>query len=197
MNQIIRKHMRNCCFLLLTFLTGLFYFCFFLVGITFGITMAFTLVGLPILSYVLSATSKFVQYERIQTKVYTDISTYDVPSRSRPQGGLWEQVKTELMDGRNWKAIFWLMLKFVIGLICLLCVVLFYVAPFIFLLAPVMYLWMDITFVGMEIRTFGASLLVMLAGVLYLWIGPYLGSILVKWIGGYTRRLVGSFVRNQ
>ncbi len=47
MNQRIQKHMRNFCFLLLTFATGLFYLCFYLVGITLGVSMAFTLVGLP------------------------------------------------------------------------------------------------------------------------------------------------------
>jgi len=50
---------------------------------------AFTLVGLPILYYVLRSTSVFVQYERIQAKVYTNISIDRIPSRTRVEEGLW------------------------------------------------------------------------------------------------------------
>ncbi|NRF93831.1 sensor domain-containing protein [Paenibacillus frigoriresistens] len=103
MNQGIRKHLRNFWFLLLTFATGLFYFCFYLVGMTTGVTMAFTLVGLLILHYVLRSTSAFIQHERIQTEGYTDISIGLIPSRTRTEGSLWDQVKAELSDMRNWK----------------------------------------------------------------------------------------------
>ncbi|AJS60626.1 hypothetical protein UB51_21635 [Paenibacillus sp. IHBB 10380] len=190
MNLRIQKHMRNFCFLLLTFATGLFYFCFYFVGITLGVSMAFTLVGLPILYYVLRSTSVFVQYERSQTKVYTDISIDRIPSRTRAEEGLWERVKVDLLDASNWKVICWLLLKFVIGLVSIICAALFYVAPLIFLLAPILYRLNNFTFFGMEIRTLGDSLLIMLAGAVLIWIGSYLGNGLVKMIGGHTRRMV-------
>ncbi|OPH53479.1 hypothetical protein BC351_06335 [Paenibacillus ferrarius] len=186
MNQIISKYMRNFRFLLLTFVTGLFYFCFYLVGITFGIGMAFTLVGLPILHYVLRSTRAFVQYERTQTKVYTDISIAMISSR-RGEGSLWEQVKAELSDVRNWRTICWLMLKFVIGLVSILCAVLFYVAPLMFMVTPLLYKYIDVTIMGMTIQTLKEALLIMLVGVILMGIGHYLGNGLVKMIGGYTR----------
>ncbi|WP_216855388.1 sensor domain-containing protein [Paenibacillus alba] len=186
MNQIISKYMRNFRFLLLTFVTGIFYFCFYLVGITFGIGMAFTLVGLPILHYVLRSTRTFVQYERTQTKVYTDISIAMVSSR-RGEGSLWEQVRAELSDVRNWRTIFWLMLKFVIGIASILCAVLFYVAPLMFMLTPFLYSFIDVTIMGMTIQTLKEALLIMLVGVILMGVGHYLGNGLVKMIGGYTR----------
>jgi len=190
MNQRIQKYMRNFYFLLLTFTTGLFYFCFYLVGITLGVAMAFTLVGLPILYYVLRSTGAFVQYERSQTKAYTSISIDQIPSRTREGGGLWEQVKVDLLDASNWKVIFWLLLKFVMGLVSIICATLFYLTPLIFLLAPILYPLSHFTFFGMEIRTLGESLLIMLAGAVLIWIGSYLGNGLVKMIGGHTRRMV-------
>lgn len=199
MNQRIRKDLRNFCFLLLTFVTGLFYFCFYLVGITMGVTMAFTLVGLPILHYVLRSTRAFVQHERIQTESYTDISIGPVPSRTRTEGSLWDQVKAELSDKRNWKAIFGLMLIFVIGLVSVICAALFYVTPLILLLAPilsVLNLLDYFSFLGMEIRTFGDSLYVMLAGALLIWFGPYLGNGLVTMIGSHTRRMVAGLAES-
>ncbi|MNH94375.1 hypothetical protein D3C73_469930 [compost metagenome] len=190
MNQRIQQHMRNFRFLLITFATGTFYFCFYLVGITFGVAMAFTLVGLPIIHYVLRSTHTFMQYERIHTRVYTGISIDPIPSRTRSDGNLWEQVKTELLDARNWRAIFSLMQKFLIGLVSITSAALLYVTPLLFLLVPFFYRLSYISILGMEIRTLGASLLTMLAGVVLTWIGSYLGNRLVMRIGGYTRRMV-------
>ncbi|MCY9666022.1 hypothetical protein M5X11_13785 [Paenibacillus alginolyticus] len=69
------------------FLVFVAYFCdrvvlllFLFGGYDYGVTMAFTLVGLPILHYVLRSTSAYIQHERIQTEGYTDISIGLVPS---------------------------------------------------------------------------------------------------------------------
>ncbi|MNC14522.1 hypothetical protein D3C75_623040 [compost metagenome] len=197
MNQIIRKHVRNFCFLLITFATGLFYFCFYLVGITFGVAMSFTLVGIPILYYVLRSTETFLQYERIRTKVYTDISVRTLPTRSHEEGSLWEKVKMELQDNHNWRAIIGLMLQLGIGMVSLICATLFYLTPIILLLSPILYLLdvSSITLFGIENKTFNISLFFMLLGAVSLWIGAYLGNSLVKMIGRYTRRLVKDFAR--
>ncbi|WP_339318326.1 sensor domain-containing protein [Paenibacillus sp. FSL R10-2734] len=197
MNQMIRKHVRNFCFLLITFATGLFYFCFYLVGITFGVAMSFTLVGIPILYYVLRTTELFLQHERIRTKVYTDISVRTIPTRSEEEGSLWEKVKTTLLDEHNWRAIIGLMLQLGIGMLSLICATLFYLAPIILLFAPVLYL-LDISSIslfGIENKTLNISLIFMLLGAIFLWLGAYLGNGLVKMIGRYTRRLVKDFSR--
>jgi hypothetical protein len=197
MNQMIRKHVRNFCFLLITFATGLFYFCFYLVGITFGIAMSFTLVGIPVLYYVLRSTETFLQHERIRTKVYTDISVRTLPTRSEEEGNMWGKVKAELFDEHNWRAIIGLMLQLGIGMLSLICATLFYLAPIILLLSPILY-FIDIssiTLFGIENKTLNTSFLFMLLGAVFLWIGAYLGNGLVKMIGRYTRRLVKDFAR--
>jgi hypothetical protein len=197
MSQMIRKHVRNFCFLLITFATGLFYFCFYLVGITFGVAMSFTIVGIPILYYVLRSTETFLQHERIRTKVYTDISVRTLPTRSQEEGNMWEKVKAELSDEHNWRAIIGLMLQLGIGMLSLICATLFYLSPIILLLSPILY-FIDISSIslfGIENKTLNTSLLFMLLGAVFLWIGAYLGNGLVKMIGRYTRRLVKDFAR--
>ncbi|OZQ70547.1 hypothetical protein CA600_00780 [Paenibacillus sp. VTT E-133280] len=197
MNQMIRKHVRNFCFLLITFATGLFYLCFYLVGITFGVAMSFTIVGIPILYYVLRSTETFLQHERIRTKIYTDISVRTLPTRSQEEGSMWERVKAEFLNEHNWRAIIGLMLHGIIGMLSLICAALFYFAPIILLLAPILYLF-DVTSIslfGIENKTLSSSLLFMLLGAVFLWIGAYLGNGLVRMIGLYTRRLVKNFAR--
>ncbi|OMD38123.1 sensor domain-containing protein [Paenibacillus odorifer] len=197
MNQMIRKHVRNFCYLLITFATGLFYLCFYMVGITFGVAMSFTIVGIPILYYVLRSTETFLQHERIRTKVYTDISVRTIPARSQEEGSMWERVKGELLDEHNWRAIIGLMLQGIIGMLSLICAALFYLTPIILLLSPVLYSFgvSSISFFGVTNSTLRSSLFFMLLGALFLWIGAYLGNSLVKMIGRYTRRLVKDFAR--
>lgn len=185
----IEEHLRNFNFLLITFTRGLFYFCFYLVGIITGFSLAFTLVGLPILHYVLRTTAKFVDQERTMVKVYADITMDPVKGRPLATGGLWEQVKAEVLDARNWKVIGLLMFKFVIGCMSLICTALFYFAPCLFLLTPVLYQVIPMTLLGVEINTLSKALLIMLGGAALFWIGSQLGRGLVKLIAGYTVRM--------
>ncbi|WP_368908809.1 sensor domain-containing protein, partial [Bacillus wiedmannii] len=67
------RFIQNGYFLLLTFVTGLFYFCFYLIALLFSFTLSFTVVGIPLVIRVLQTTTHFIQFERIQTKIYTDI----------------------------------------------------------------------------------------------------------------------------
>ncbi len=69
-----QKTLQDFYFLLFTFASGFFYFCFYLVSITFALVMTVIFFCIPLLAWVLQTTHTFVQYERIQTKVYTDIS---------------------------------------------------------------------------------------------------------------------------
>ncbi|MGI8282449.1 sensor domain-containing protein, partial [Bacillus mycoides] len=84
-----RKILQDFYFLMFTFASGLFYFCFYLVSVTFALVMTVIFVGIPLLARVLQTTQTFVQYERIQTKVYTDISIDPLPPRVKRGGDRW------------------------------------------------------------------------------------------------------------
>ncbi|MGW9125459.1 sensor domain-containing protein [Paenibacillus chitinolyticus] len=176
-------------FLLLTFATGVFYFCFYLVSLVFSLSMAFTLIGLPMITYVMRSTRTFARYERIQTKIYTDLSIepYDEPEIK--EGSLWQQAKEELTDRRNWTIIGWLMLKFPLGLLVLLLAVLCYIAPVIFILVPLAVPYLDIYFAGIRVDTFVKSLFVMAGGVLLAYAGAKLGRSSALLVGRYIRQM--------
>ncbi len=195
MNKTIRCFFQNGYFLLLTFATGLFYFCFYLVTLTLGIGLSFTVAGIPLLTQVLRTTLTFVQYERIQTKIYTDITTQPYERRIRTEQSLWAQAKEELTDTRNWTAICWLMLKFGIGLLCLLSVALLCVLPLLLMLTPLFFPIFDIRLFGIQIDTFMQSLFIMALGVIFTFISSWLLNVLVRLIGGYTRQMTKRLYR--
>lgn len=190
MKKRLIRNMQNVIFMLLTFTTGLFYFCFYLVSLTLGVSLSFTLIGLPLLTYVMRTTQIFVQYERIQTKIYTDISIEPYEGKQPIVGPLWIQAKAELMDRRNWSTIFWLMLKFVIGIVCLIGTVVLYILPLTLILTPFLIPFGGIHMMGMTINTLDKSLFIMLVGLALAFLGSWIGDGAVRMGGVYTRHMI-------
>lgn len=181
------RNVQNGIFLLFTFVSGVFYLCFYLVSIMLGLALSFTVVGIPLLTNVLRTTQTFVQYERIQTKIYTDISIEPLAMRQRAVGNQWKQAKAELTDERNWISIYWLMKKFVIGCICLVVGVLIYIAPVCFAIVPLLYHFIEINFLGSVVDSELKALQIMSLGFILMIGCSKIGNGLVKLIGGYTR----------
>ncbi len=177
-------------FLLLTFTTGLFYFCFYLVSLMLGVSLSFTVIGIPLLTYVMRSTQTFVRYERIQTKIYTDISIEDYEEKLPIEGSLWMQAKDELLDQRNWRAIQWLMLKLIIGIVCLFCAMILYIVPLTFILSPFLIPFGGVQFMNIPIDTLPKSLLMVVFGGVLVVIGSWLGNGVVRMSGSYTRHMI-------
>ncbi|MEH7403662.1 sensor domain-containing protein [Gottfriedia acidiceleris] len=184
------RFIQNGYFLLLTFVTGLFYFCFYLVALLLSFTLSFTVVGIPLVIRVLQTTTTFIQFERIQTKIYTDISTDSYNRSVTTDTSDWAQVKLGITNRRTWSAVFWLMQKFVIGIFSLISAAILYVMPLMFLLAPLLYRSIDMNIFFMQIDTFAKSLLVMSVGIASTAISIKLVDGLAKKIGGYTRNMI-------
>ncbi|WP_028549472.1 sensor domain-containing protein [Paenibacillus sp. UNC451MF] len=181
---------QNGYFLLLTFVTGLFYFCFYMVALLLSLSLSFTVVGIPIVTLVLRTTTTFIQFERTQTKIYTDITTTPYDRKVTTDASVWAQAKFELMDSRNWTAVFWLMQKLVIGLVSLVSAAILFLVPLAFLLAPLLYRYIEMNVIFMQVDSFAKSLLIMAVGALLIVISFKLTERLAKTIGGYTRSMI-------
>ncbi|MGE6348668.1 histidine kinase (plasmid) [Bacillus mycoides] len=184
-----RKVLQDFYFLLFTFASGLFYFCFYLVSVTFALVMTVIFVGIPLLARVLQTTHTFVQYERIQTKVYTDISIDPLPPRIKRGGDRWIKAGEIILNSSNWRAIFWLMQKFFIGMISFICAVILYVAPIVFIFTPLLFQYFDIYLLGIAVNSWEKAIFVMIVGCILIWIHNFIGNCLVRIIGMYTRSM--------
>jgi len=149
--------------------------------------LSFTVVGIPLLTNVLRTTQTFVQHERIQTKIYTDISIEPLETRQRAEGNQWMQARAELMDVRNWVSVYWLMQKFFIGCISLVIGVLIYIAPICFVVTPLLYPYLELTFFGIRVDSDLMALQIMSLGFILMIGCSMIGNGLVQLIGGYTR----------
>ncbi|EOP46063.1 sensor domain-containing protein [Bacillus cereus] len=184
-----RKILQDFYFLMFTFASGLFYFCFYLVSVTFALVMTVIFVGIPLLARVLQTTQTFVQYERIQTKVYTDISIDPLPPRVKRGGDRWIKAGEIILNSSNWRAIFWLMQKFFVGMISLICAVILYVSPLVFIFTPLLFQYLDIYLLGIAVNSWETAIFVMIVGCILIWIHNLIGNCLVRIIGMYTRSM--------
>lgn len=184
-----RKRLQDFYFLLFTFGSGLFYFCFYLASITFALAMTVIFVGIPLLARVLRTTHTFVQYERIQTKVYTDISIEPILTRTNSGRDKWMKAREAILSSSNWRAVFWLMQKFFIGVISLICAVILYIAPLVIIVTPILFQHLDIYLWGFAVDSWEKAISVMIAGCILVWINTRIGKSLVQIVGMYTRSM--------
>ncbi|KAA0757833.1 sensor domain-containing protein [Bacillus sp. TE8-1] len=182
-----QKTLQDFYFLLFTFVSGFFYFCFYLVSITFALVMTIIFWGIPLLAWVLQTTHTFVQYERIQTKVYTDISIDLFEPRKKEEGDKWIKAIDTILNNSNWRAIFWLMQKIFVGIMSLICAVLLYVIPLGCIVTPLLFQYFNIYLLGIAVNSLEAAIFVMIAGFILIWIHNLIGNSLVRIIGMYTR----------
>ncbi|EEM13351.1 MULTISPECIES: sensor domain-containing protein [Bacillus] len=184
-----QKTLQDFYFLLFTFASGFFYFCFYLVSITFALVMTVFFVGIPLLAGVLQTTHTFVQYERIQTKVYTDISIEPLPPRIKRGGDRWIKAGEIILNSSNWRAIFWLMQKFFVGMISLICAVILYITPLLFIFIPLLFQYFNIYLLGIAVNSWEKAIFVTIVGCILIWIHIFIGNCLVRIIGMYTRSM--------
>lgn len=190
MTRTVASFLQNGYFLLFTFVTGLFYFCFYLVAIILGLSLSFTVVGVPLLANVLRTTTVFLGFERVQTKIYMDITTEPCVKAVNPKVSNWPQAKKELLNRRNWIAIGWLMLKFPVGILSLVSAALLYVAPPVLIAVPFLYPFISISIMGATVDTFAIAMMVSATGVVLMMVSYWLADRLARWIGGYTRLMI-------
>ncbi|NSL68123.1 sensor domain-containing protein [Bacillus toyonensis] len=182
-----QKTLQDFYFLLFTFVSGFFYFCFYLVSITFALVMTIIFWGIPLLAWVLQTTHTFVQYERIQTKIYTDISIDLFEPRKKEEGDKWIKARDTILKNSNWRAIFWLMQKIFVGIMSLICAVLLYVMPIVCIVTPLLFQYFNIYLLGIAVNSWETAIFVMIVGFILIWIHNLIGNDLVRIIGMYTR----------
>ncbi|PED88896.1 sensor domain-containing protein [Bacillus toyonensis] len=190
MKASAQKTLQDFYFLLFTFVSGFFYFCFYLISITFALVMTIIFWGIPLLAWVLQTTQTFVQYERIQTKVYTDISIDLFEPRKKEERDKWIIMRDIILNNSNWRAIFWLMQKIFVGIMSLICAVLLYIMPIVCIVTPLLFQYFNIYLLGIAVNSWETAIFVMIVGFILIWIHNLIGNDLVRIIGMYTRFMV-------
>jgi hypothetical protein len=105
----------NVGYLLLAFPLGILYFVFLVTGLSLGVGLLITLLGIPILVATLTAAYALGEFERRITNAMLGLRTPPTPRTST--GGLWEKTKTLVRRAETWKRVGYLFAEFPLGIV--------------------------------------------------------------------------------
>ena len=172
---------RNLLYLALSFPLGILYFVILITGLSVGAGLAILFVGFLIIGATLWLARVFGRGERELTKALLGATFEPSP----PVGRGWRAM---LMDSRSWTTIVFLMLRFPLGVLSFVVVLLFTISIPI-MAAPLLYTMFPVTFVG-PVETSEEALLVSLFGcVLFL-----LSVHAVNGLAALSRRLAMALI---
>ena len=149
----------NILYVLLSFPLGIAYFVFLVTGISLGLGLAIIWVGVPILVLVLAGSWALCQLERL---LAIGLLKEDIPAMVRRDDrseqledgrpslgpeerlliGAWRRLKAHLADRLTWTGIFYLLLKFPVGVASFTIVVSLIAVSFALMGTP-FYYWVD------------------------------------------------------
>jgi hypothetical protein len=112
-----RQSYLNLLYLLASFPLGVFYFVFLAAGISTGLSLVIVWLGLPLLLFVGAAWWALANFERLMAIVMLkeDIPPmYTINDRGE---NMWKQLKLHLANPVTWKSLVYLFLKFPLGLV--------------------------------------------------------------------------------
>ena len=129
----------NIIYLLLAFPLGTAYFVFLVTGLSLGLGLSITLLGIPILLLMLAAWWGLVVFER-QLAIW--LLHVDIPpiSRNTASGqSAWVQLKTHLSNPLTWKGLAYLFARFPLGIFSFVVAFTLIVLTGALLFAPLTY----------------------------------------------------------
>lgn len=128
---------RNLLYLSLTFPLGMAYFVFFAVGFSLGVSLAFVVVGIPLLVCVLAVALGLASVERKLATLLLGVSVTppETPDDESPA----ERAKRLVVGQRTWKAVVYLASKLVFGVVAFSVITSLLVTAVSLLFVPFVY----------------------------------------------------------
>ncbi len=198
----------NIVYLILGLPLGIAYFVFLVTGISLGFGMVVIGVGLPILGLVLAVSWALCQFERV---LAVGLLNEDIPPVARQvtsnQGelgdsslssgerlfiGAWRRLKAHLTNRLTWAGIFYLLLRFPLGIASFVIAVTSISVSFGFLSAP-LYYWVGdgLDFGGWQVDVLWEALLLTIAGIPMVFISLHLMNATAFMSGRLARVMLG------
>lgn len=187
---------------MLAFPLGLFYFIFLVVGLALGFGLLIIWVGLLILLFVFGGWWIFATFERQLAiwLLHEDIPPMQPQPSSEQElvkKGLWDQLVAYLTNPVTWTSLFYLFIKFPLGILSFVVSVSLLAFSAVFITAPLTFWFVqpEISFINnlvWRIDTFGEALLAFIIGIPLILISLHILNGLA-WISGrFARLMLGS-----
>jgi len=187
----------NILYLMLTFPLGIFYFTILITGISLGIGLAITLLGIPILFGTLLLWRLFAYFEIELARIILGIKI-KAPKVKKTKN-FWEWIKSYLVDSFTWKSLAYLFIQFPIGIFSFVILTVSISVSISFISIPILYHLLQIGaingvfLVGPFIfaNSYWFTLLVGILGIFMLFVSLHLFNGLSRIFGAWTKFMLG------
>ena len=179
-------------YLLLSFPLGILYFVLIVTGLSLGLGLIITLVGIPILVGVLAACYSLAVVERGLAAGLLD-AKIKAPSRGEPPPKLWGKLTALLSNSVTWKGLFYLFVKFPLGIVNFVLLVTLLATSLGLVATPFYYRWADYTYVEpWVLDTLWEALVLAVASLLLLFVSLHILNGLAWVSAQFARVMLGS-----
>lgn len=131
----------NIFYLLIAFVLGNIYFTVLITGISIGLGLLVTLIGIPILLGTILLSRLLGKFEIFMSNYFLKTSI-NYPSNEKTEN-FWNNLKNILKDGFTWRSLAYLFLKFPIGIIVFVITITLLSLSFGFMSTPLAYLFLE------------------------------------------------------
>ncbi|HQZ90805.1 MAG TPA: sensor histidine kinase [Thermomicrobiales bacterium] len=177
-------------FILLSFALGIFWFVALVTLLSTGLSLAVTVVGLPILAGTLVFWVGGARLERARFNAMLGEQIAD-PYKQLPAGSLWQKLKVRLSDRYVWLDLLYLSLLFPIGLVQFVIAITWASVALALITAPSWY-WLNSDATGWTVDTLPRALLAIVIGIPVLLAMPYVLIGMVRGHAWLARNLLGA-----
>ena len=155
----------NIIYLLLAFPLGTAYIVFLFAGLSAGVTLFVTVVGVPILLLVLGVSWGLIVFERALTNWLLRVHIPSVSSRRSTPRGAWQHLRAHLLNRVFWTGILYLFARFPLGTATFVVVASLVSLTGLLLAAPVVAPFLDYDIGFWRVDTVGEGLVLLIVGI--------------------------------
>ncbi len=156
----------NLLYLLISFPLGAFYFTFLMTGIALSLGLAIILIGLFVLIFVLAATRVLGAWERSLSCRMLGVDIPRAPTTPVTWRRPLQALETAFTDAETWKSFAFLLLKFPLGIVSFVIVVVFVATSLSFLASALAFGFAPATFMIWHVDSVDVALIMLALGLL-------------------------------
>ncbi|WP_167880902.1 sensor domain-containing protein [Methanococcoides sp. AM1] len=182
----------NLTYLLFSFPLGTAYFIFLVTGLSMGLSLSITLIGIPILILMLVAWWELASFERQLAIWLLGIDIPPMESQKVTNQKMTEKLKGYIINPVTWKGLVFLFIKFPLGIFTLIVSFTLIALTIALIGVPLIYKTNYINFGSYQVESIGVALMVMAGGLLLGIISLHIMNALAKVSGILAYHLLGS-----
>ncbi|AKB85461.1 sensor domain-containing protein [Methanococcoides methylutens] len=182
----------NLTYLLFSFPLGTAYFIFLVTGLSMGLSLSITLIGIPILILMLVAWWELASFERQLAIWLLGIDIPPMEPRKISNQKMTEKLKGYILNPVTWKGLVFLLIKFPLGIFTLVVAFILLMFTLVLISMPFIYNTSYVNFGEAEVETIGVALMLMFGGLLLGFVSLHIMNALAKLSGALAYNLLGS-----